>query len=63
MKDINISVQDEGGATEVNISSRRGYVLLSLEGETINVSGKVDLKSLAPMLMKYAMSKFTNIGL
>ena len=38
-----------------------GYILLNLQGSEIKVSGSIDLKSIAPLLMKLAMGKLSKI--
>ena len=55
MDKIAITIDNEG--KEITHIKTDGYILLYLQGDKIKSSMDIELKALAPHLMKYAMEK------
>ena len=55
MDKILITIDNEG--KEITHIKTDGYVLLYLQGDKVKCSMDLELKALAPHLMKYAMEK------
>jgi len=59
MTELSINVTDlESG--EIKNVDTSGYLLLYLERDKIKMMGKMNLKTLAPMLTKIALEKLAN---
>ena len=56
MAELNIKITDtETGETKEIVTS--GYLILYMVNDTIKMSGKMDIKALAPILTKIALEK------
>lgn len=54
-----IKITVEGERAEENTSIQTdGYILFYLENDTIKTSGNIEMKALAPLILKAAMKKF-----
>ena len=58
MSKLNIRIidNDSGETEEVDCE---GYLLLYLKGEKIKIQGKLDMKTLAPILTRIALEKMS----
>ena len=57
--DITICKHTDGKSDTIETIGTGGYALFYLIGDTIKVIGDLDLKALAPLIMKIAMERMT----
>ncbi len=57
---ITVCKHTDGKSDTIETISTGGYAILYLVGDKIRVVGDIDLKAMAPLLMKLAMDKLAN---
>ena len=56
---INITKEEDTGSSQILGVTTSSFILLYLKDGKVRVEGDIELRDIAPMLMKYAAEKMT----